>query len=405
MLRENTDSTFGLAARFFHWASALIVLGLLIVGFLMTSMEFSPQKFQIYMLHKSFGLTVLALVIARIIWRFMNPPPKKLEDHKPWEKTLSNIIHGLLYFGLIAMPMSGWIMSSAGEYPVNFFGLFDMPSLSGKNEALFEISKTLHEAGSFALIAAIGFHFLGAAKHHIIDKDSTLRRMGGNVLTLVVFGLLLAAATIIAGSEFLEEFNETEEAISSPADPSSDQAVSKVTDSQNLWVISTTTSKINFEFQQYGQSTSGFFKDITGTIQFEPENLGTAKADITIPIGTIDTGSQDRNNQARSAEWFDANKFSTAHFVSESFEETQPNQYLVHGQLTIRDKTLPLSFPFTLDIKKNDAATQHIAKMKAEFLLNRLDFGVGQGQWQATDAIADSVKINIELEATQNIGK
>ncbi len=406
---QNTTETYGFAARFLHWTSALIMLALIIAGFAMGALE-GDQRYQVVMLHKSFGLVILGLVVARIIWLSINPHPKSLTTHQPWEKALSKIIHILLYFGMIAMPLSGWAMSSAGEYPVRFFGLFDMPPLTGKNEGLYRLTNTVHEIGGYAIVAAVGLHFLGAAKHHILDKDSTLRRMGGNMIALIVLGLMLAAGAGLAGKELAGEIFEAPEqeqaAIITPA-PAETTAPTPA----NLqgWTIDKSASKLALSFNQYGQDVHGAFGAFDGTIIFDPADLSNAKAEITIQIASLDTGTSDRNTQSQSPVWFDAQKFPTAQFVAESFTSLGANRYEAKGSLTIRDKTLPITLPFTLDISDSNNAQnnpqEQTAHMQSEFSLNRLDFGVGQGEWEKTDAIKDAVHISIDLKATRHIAK
>ena len=186
---KNTSAIYGLTARTLHWVMAAIILGLLAMGFIMVDMPFSPFKLDLYMWHKSFGLLILLFVIFRLGVRFTQPHPAHMPTHQSWERALAGLIHGAFYISFIGMPISGWVMSSAGEYPVNFFGLFELPALSEKNEHLYELTKQAHEIFAFIFIGGIGLHVLGAVKHHILDKDETLKRMGGN-LGIAGLGLL-----------------------------------------------------------------------------------------------------------------------------------------------------------------------------------------------------------------------
>ena len=131
MSLRNTIDTYGTIARFFHWAIALLVIMLIIVGLYMVGLEYSPDKIKLYGWHKSFGLLVLWLAGLRIIWRAISHPPEENLEHQTWEKLCAKVAHALLYIAIIGMPLSGWIMSSAGEYPVPFFGM-EMPDLVSK---------------------------------------------------------------------------------------------------------------------------------------------------------------------------------------------------------------------------------------------------------------------------------
>lgn len=174
---RNTQDRYGAVAKGFHLVIALLILGVITVGLVMTNFKFSmPVKFQIYGLHKSFGILILTLVSMRLLWRLINTHPFPLPTHKTWERTLSKVIHGLLYVLMFAMPLSGWIGSSAKGYSVAVFG-FPIPDLVARNDALSDIMWEVHEVAAYGLIALIALHFAGAMKHYLIDHDETLWRM------------------------------------------------------------------------------------------------------------------------------------------------------------------------------------------------------------------------------------
>ena len=177
MIWRNTTSRFGVVAQGFHWVVALCVIGLLAVGLIMTEMKPGPDMFKIYALHKSVGITVLTLAVLRLLWKLTNAHPQALPTHQRWEKFLAKLVHMFLYFAIIGMPLSGWIMSSAKGFPVSVFGWFTLPDLVTPSKEIGKLANEFHELTAYALIAAIGLHFVGALKHHVIDKDGTLRRM------------------------------------------------------------------------------------------------------------------------------------------------------------------------------------------------------------------------------------
>lgn len=164
-------------AKGFHWVVALLILGLLAVGFCMEDLAPDPFKFQIYGIHKALGIAVLALAAARLVWRIVNIVPASPPHHKTWEKILSRCADYALYALMFAMPLSGWAMSSAGGHPVGFFGLFELPPLVGKDPDLGKAMNALHGTLAWALIGVLSLHAAGALKHHFIDRDDTLRRM------------------------------------------------------------------------------------------------------------------------------------------------------------------------------------------------------------------------------------
>lgn len=179
MIWRNTAGRYGAVAQGFHWVVALCVIGLLGLGLYMDSLDPSPSAFKLYALHKSVGIVVLLLAVLRLVWKLSNPHPQALPTHAAWERFLARLTHVFLYFAIIGMPLSGWVMSSAKNYPVNLFWIegLTLPNIVGPSERVAEMASTFHELTAFALIAAIVLHFAGALKHHVIDRDATLRRM------------------------------------------------------------------------------------------------------------------------------------------------------------------------------------------------------------------------------------
>lgn len=385
--------SYNTLSKALHWLVALLVLSLLGMGFFMGSMDFSPLKLQIYSLHKSFGLTVLWLVALRLVWRAATKTPPAIDTHAKWEKYLSKFIHGLLYAGLLIMPISGLVMSSAGEFPINYFGLFEMPAISAKDETLFKLMREVHEIGAYCLYLSIGLHFLGAAKHHVIDKDSTLRRMGGSVIFLIFGALfLMGIGTLIAQDTI---FKAPKDKPAQEQQAALDESTQSAPQTTPEWIIDKEQSHLHFTFQQYNKPIQGSFEGFQGSINFDPDAVENSKARIEIDIASIKTGSDDRDNQAKSSEWFDTQQFPKAIFETESFTKTGDDSYIADGNLTIRDTTLPISLPFTLTIS-DDGKTSF---MNSEITLERLDFGVGQGQWKTEEAIDNTVKITIKVQA------
>lgn len=136
--------------------------------------EASPRTFY-FNLHKSIGVTLLALILIRVLWRLTHRPPALLGTLKAWEKALANKVHTLLYLLMVAMPVSGLIMAVASKYGVKWFGL---PLLSGLDDkGLREIFVEVHELVGVVFITFIALHILGALKHKFINKDDTLKRM------------------------------------------------------------------------------------------------------------------------------------------------------------------------------------------------------------------------------------
>lgn len=174
----NTKSRYGTLSKLFHGLAIVLVIGLLIVGTFMGDMEDKNIKGQVYMLHKSFGLIVLLLGILFLLWSSINTKPKYSVHMLAWEIYLARTVHFFLYALLIGMPLSGWIMSSASGRAPNFFGLIKLPMpFIPHSKALANTAADTHYFLAWTLTALIALHFIGAIKHHWIDKNDILKRM------------------------------------------------------------------------------------------------------------------------------------------------------------------------------------------------------------------------------------
>jgi cytochrome b561 len=172
---KNSEQHFGVVAVVFHWLLAVFIIGLLAVGLYMISLPLGSLKLKLYGWHKGFGILVLTLVCLRILWRFYNINP--LLSLPSLEKFAARFVHWLLYLLMLAMPLSGWAMSSAAGFDPSFFGLFTLPSLVSPNEELRELFALIHEYLAYSLIAVILLHSFAALKHHFYDRDDILTRM------------------------------------------------------------------------------------------------------------------------------------------------------------------------------------------------------------------------------------
>lgn len=174
---KNSKERFGVVAQVFHWGVFLLFVGLFVVAEMMEDAPKGPQKYALYDLHKSLGITVLFVAFARLSWRMANPVPKLEGAVSKWVEKGASVSHYLLYAVMILMPLSGYIMSVSGGHPVGWFGLFKLPTLMGKNEGLHEGFEEFHEVAATLILVLVGIHFLAALWHHFVVKDNVLRRM------------------------------------------------------------------------------------------------------------------------------------------------------------------------------------------------------------------------------------
>jgi cytochrome b561 len=177
-LRSDRDR-WGGVMKTLHWLMVLLIVGLATVGWYMKGMPNSPDKIGVYALHKSLGLTVLALAVLRLWWRtFVDRERPPLPPHMPaWQRFGAHASHVGLYALLFAIPLSGWLFNSAANFPLRWFGLFSVPSLSGPDPALKAFAGAAHWALFWVLCAVLAAHVGAALWHHFVARDEVLRRM------------------------------------------------------------------------------------------------------------------------------------------------------------------------------------------------------------------------------------
>ena len=171
------SNSYSAVAKALHWAMALGIFGLVVLGSVMSDMAFSPEKLQYFSWHKWAGVTVFMLVWLRLLWRLISPPPAYPASLSLPMKRLASAGHIALYALMVIIPITGWLMSSAKGVPTVWFGLMPLPDLISKDKALGELLEEVHGTLSWILVTLIAGHVAAALKHHFIDKDDTLRRM------------------------------------------------------------------------------------------------------------------------------------------------------------------------------------------------------------------------------------
>jgi cytochrome b561 len=177
MKYKNSKSRYGIVSMSFHWLIALLIIGLLSIGLYMVELPLGLEKIRFYGLHKEFGILVLMLASIRILWRISNIVPI-LPKHMPnWQKLAARLTHFLLYLLMFAMPITGWMLSSAAGFSVSFFGLFVLPDLVSTNQSTALFFTQVHKWLGFSLIGLIVMHAGAAFHHHFIYKDKILRRI------------------------------------------------------------------------------------------------------------------------------------------------------------------------------------------------------------------------------------
>jgi polyisoprenoid-binding protein YceI len=165
------------------------------------------------------------------------------------------------------------------------------------------------------------------------------------------------------------------------------------------WQLLPDKSSLSFVFGQAGTDEKGQFRSFPCRLVFDPAALEQSLFDVTIDMKSVDTGDKERDEILLSKDMFDVKQWPQAHFKTLKFEKRGDNEYLAEAELSIRDQSRHIPFPFRLVISEEQGKkTFHL---QSELSINRLDFGVGQGEWKETTWIANEVKVVVDIQAQQ----
>ena len=399
MSLSNTALRYGGVTKTFHWLTALLILTLIPLGLYAHDLPYDTQeqltrKAWFFSLHKTLGVTVFFVALARIVWALTQPKTGLLNADKRLESWLAETVHWLLYGSLVIVPLAGWISHAAasGFAPI-WWPLGQGLPFIPKSTAIESTFSAVHEIAGKVLIGALILHAAGALKHHFIDGDSTLRRMlpgepaigpmpaqRHSNLPIIAASVVWAAAIALGlGLGWPKGEGEAQAAEA----PALEQVASD-------WQVQ--NGSIGLTVTQFGSEVTGSFADWTSAITFDPNapsgTVGTVITTISIPSLTLGSVT----DQAKGPDFFAASEHPTATFEADI--TVVEDQYTADGTLTIKDQSVPVSLPFEIDV---DQAT---AQMSGNTTLDRREFNIGSSVTDA-ETLAFEVRVDIQVTATR----
>ncbi len=447
-----SSERYGAVAIVLHWAIAAAILLMIPLGWWMSGEiaagNPSGAVYNAFQLHKSIGLTVLALSLARLGWRLANPPPP-LPPHMPaWERLAAKATHWAFYALMIGLPLSGWVFVSAGwslhdnaslAVPTHYFGTFQVPALFGLTRAAEDVraavaqaSMNAHALMAWAAVALVVLHVGAALKHHLFDKDNVLTHMipglraldgsppppknpqrlavlgvGLGVTGIALAAALFAVSSYVAAASAPQHQSNIEIAEQTPEAPSLEAAAPEPAapapaapsepGAPAAWRVDAGASAVNFTYVYSDESgdtpMNGRFTRWRADIRFDPENLPASRANVTIETASVNTAVAYHNNTLATAAWFNSAAEPNATFVTRNIT-ARAGGYTARGDLTIRGVTRPVILPFTLTIEGDRAI------MEGSLAIARADFGIGAGA-EGDDMIGPEVTIQVRVIAAR----
>lgn len=415
-----------------HWLIAAAIIFQIILGWRAGDAPKGPSAFAMIQLHKSIGITILLLSLARLAWRLTHRPPPHAADQPRWQTIASNAVHWGFYVIMIGLPLTGWIMVSASRLniPTVLYGTIPwphlplLPELPAETKALW---RTVGDTGHGVLVkltyVLLLLHLGAVAKHQILDRDETFGHMAPGARPgwkeprawLAAIGLLAVVGGAYAWSPKAKPATApaVQGEVAEPAEPEAPAPAAAPQPAETAasveaapaaeapaplppvaWTVSK-ASTLGFSTSWGGEAVEGRFSRWTADILFSPDALDASKVSVKIDLASVATGDGQRDESLVGSDFFDTGSHPTAIFTATKFRKTAEGRFVADGTLDLRGVKRPVSLPFSLKI---DGDT---ARMRGVTSLDRTAFGVGQGEWAATDEIPAKVSIRVDLTATK----
>ncbi len=176
MLRNSYDA-WGSVAKFLHWSMLALIVMQVALGWAAELWRLSPTKLDLFIWHKSTGILLLLLALIRIAWRIVNPSPRAPAKLSGWERVAASASHIALYILIVAIPVSGWVVNSAANIPLNVFWLFALPDITAPSKSLAELAARVHFGLYVTLSILLCLHIGAALWHHFVRRDDVLVRL------------------------------------------------------------------------------------------------------------------------------------------------------------------------------------------------------------------------------------
>ncbi len=435
-----------------HWALALALAFQIGLGWRLDDAA-DTEKFAAYQFHKSVGITILVLSLLRLMIRFWKPRPAPAVDNH-WAKLLSKFTHFGLYAFMIGVPLSGWaiISTSRIQVPTMIWGMIPLPHLP-LGRGAHEPAEFVHEWMTYAAIGLFLLHIIGALRHHFALKDGLLSRIMPSKTTetptraifatfaafvLIGAGFVFGRAVLPIGTVAVASTTTPQNSAQNAAQNAGGDMPSRVTDAlpdekpdlaANMddasaakmvadaeaaalaktaaaetmaavpvagkavpWQVAP-GGQLGFTASWSGTPIKGRFNSWDADVVFSPDDLKNSRISVTVDLISANTDDSERDTSLKGSDFFNIAVSPQARYTSSRITSLGGDRYRADGTLSLRGKSQPVSLAFTLKFSDSDVI------VSGSTSLNRTKFGVGQGQWAATDQIAAGVAVNFNFKA------
>ena len=429
-------SEYAKRAIVLHWLIAGLLAFQIGLGFAFEAQPRGPGLFAAYQLHKSIGILILFLSVARLGLRFANPPVAHKTD-EAWSLFAAGVVHASFYGIMILGPVTGWLIVSTARInvPTLLFGTIPWPHLP-VGMGWHAPAQLLHSILAWSAIVLFVLHVAGALRHQFAKSDALLERMipirldtrakAGFAAGIAIAGIILLGAfgngLRLAGppphsnsSAQVGPFAASSNGLSRPAPESIDPTESAATEQLQQptasedansdseagkaalagWNINS-GGRLGFSADWNGTAIHGTFARWTGKILFSPDDLAGSNISVVIDLGSASTADEQRDEMLKGESFFDTAAHPRAEFHALAISHQGGDRYRIAGTLSLHGQSRPVVLDVCIKIDGDRATVSGSTK------LNRTRFGVGSGEWTATDQVAADVGVNFAFSAKRN---
>lgn len=395
---------YTIVAIVLHWVMALAIIAMILGGWYMGDLpDGAPGQYFLYQMHKSVGITILLLTVARILWRVMNPPPALPDDMKGVEKTASRAVHIGFYGLMLLLPLTGWLYSSVSQkmdVPTVLYGVLswpDVPFVSGlQNEAGANAVNFVHSKLAWVALALLALHVAGAIKHELSAEEGVLKRMIPGLFgqtrppalpgngAVAAFGSAIGILVLVTATPMLVN------AMSGNNTPIEGQSGIAAN-----WQVDDDQSEIRFGGVHDGTNYTGTFGNWDAAINFEPATPQTAQVSVTVATTSARASDKVYTDSLPATEWLNTGAFPTAQVDIINIQRAENRGYTSTARLTLKGITVEVPFQFSLDIDGNTAS------MTGQATLMRTSLDLGQESDPSADWVGEDVTVDVKVVATR----
>lgn len=415
---------YSYAAITLHWLIALALAFQISLGWTLEGPN-TAELFARYQLHKSIGITILALSLIRLGIRLAAPRPA-LSDGPAWARTLAAIVHWLFYVVMIVGPITGWLVVSTAriQVPTLLYGVIPLPHLP-VGRAWHEPAETIHGVLAWVAVGLFALHIVGALRHQWLLGKPELQRMipfaQGRAVPAAIGSLALILAVLVAAKMVYPDRSAASAKPAHAQSPAATQTAiapaAQIADAQPVpadnaqeaaapaekpqpvadWTVAP-GGRLGFTASWNNEAVNGRFGRWRAQIRFSPDALAQSSIRVTIDLSSVDTDDGQRDDSLKGSDFFDAAAHPSATFTSRDIRHIDGDRYEARGTLDLRGASKPARLRFTLRIDGDRARATGTTR------LDRTAFGVGQGEWTSTDAIAAGVDVSFSFTAQRKPG-